>query len=240
MASLQGLRVVVLGGTSGIGFATARAASEAGASVVVVSSHSTSVEEALEALPEGTAGMICDLSVAADVKDLFDRIGDFDHLVFTAGDALLQGPLAEVDFDEARQFLQLRFWGAFSAAKYAAPKLRTGGSIVLTSGSVGERPPKGVTVVASGCGAIEALTRALAVELAPLRVNIVRPSIVETDLWISVAGEDAEETLNVLGRKSLIGRPASAAELADAYIFAMTATYVTGRVIAVDGGAALV
>src|SRR5947207_1736917 len=157
--NLNDQKIVLLGGTSGLGFATAEAAARDGATIVVVSSRQQSVDRARAALPTGTEGYACDLSDEAQIRGLFDRIGAFDHLVYTAGENLRLSALRETQLDEARHFFDIRYWGAFAAVKYASPHIRRGGSIVLTSGAAGARPHKGWTVVASICGGMDAFTR---------------------------------------------------------------------------------
>ena len=105
------------------------------------------------------------------VAALFTKLGPFDHLIFTAGDGLRLHELAATDLKQARRAFELRYWSALAAVKYGSPHIRKGGSIVLTTGIAGRRPRKGWVVAASVCGTIEALTRALAIELAPIRVN---------------------------------------------------------------------
>ena len=131
---LKGQRVVVLGGTSGIGLATAALAAAVGAEVTVVSSQQASVDRALTALPLGTAGHTVDLTDAAAVQTFFGDLGHIDHLVYTAGESLLMSPLDALDLGAARRFFELRYFGALTAAQAAAPHLRPGGSITLTTG----------------------------------------------------------------------------------------------------------
>jgi NAD(P)-dependent dehydrogenase (short-subunit alcohol dehydrogenase family) len=169
--TFEGKRIVVLGGSSGIGLATAQAAAKGGASVVIASSRRTRVDQALATLPAGGEGHALDLADEAAVQALFAMLGSFDHLVFTAGEALQLGSLASTDVDAARSFFGLRYWGAFLAAKYGSGSIRPGGSIVFTSGLAGKRPQAGWALAASMCSAMEGLTRALAVELVPIRVK---------------------------------------------------------------------
>jgi NAD(P)-dependent dehydrogenase (short-subunit alcohol dehydrogenase family) len=185
----QGQRILLLGGTSGIGLATAQLAASEGASIVVVSSRQTSVDRALTLLPADTQGYALDLTSEEAVLDFFEHIGAFDHLVFTAGESLLVGELSTISLVQGRQFFNLRYWGAVLAAKYGSRHIKAGGSIVLTSGAAGLRPAKGLTVVASITSAVEALTRALAIELAPIRVNVICPGVVKTALWNSLPEE---------------------------------------------------
>ncbi|MGB9014993.1 MAG: SDR family oxidoreductase [Methylovirgula sp.] len=174
--TLREKRIVVLGGSSGIGLATAQAAAREGASVVIASSRRARVEEALATLPAGAEGHALDVSDETALKHLFARLGVFDHLVFTAGESLQLGKLVNTEMAAARRFFDLRYWGAFMAAKYGSGSIRPGGSIVFTSGLAGARPHPGWALGASICSAMEGLTRALAVELAPIRVNIVCPA----------------------------------------------------------------
>src|SRR5216683_6931198 len=190
--TLHGKRVVVLGGSSGIGLATAQAAVREGATVVIASSRKARIDEALATLPTGTEGHALDLADRDATQALFARLSSFNHLVFTAGDTLQLGSLATSDVDAAHRFFTLRYWGAYCAAKYGSSSIRRGGSIVFTSGIAGQRPQAGWSLGASICAAMEGLTRALAVELAPIRVNIVSPGVVKTPLWREMPDEARE------------------------------------------------
>jgi NAD(P)-dependent dehydrogenase (short-subunit alcohol dehydrogenase family) len=238
--SLSGKRVVVLGGTSGIGLAVAEAAARAGAAPVVVSRDQLRVDAAVTSLPAGAAGFAVDVTDEAAVKGLFERIGAFDHLVFTAGETLQIGRLAEMSLAAARQFFETRYWGAVTAAKYGAPLIRAGGSIVFSSGAAGARPQPGWALGASICTAMEGLTRALAVELAPLRVNLVIPGFVRTPLWRDIPEADREAMYASAGARLLVGRVGEAAELAETYLFLMRQGFATGQSVVVDGGGVLV
>ena len=238
--TLSGKRIVLLGGTSGIGFATAKMAANEGAAIVVASSRRESIDRAVARLPEGTEGHVLDLTSEEQVRDFFNRLGAFDHLVFTAGETLLLRELSATSVEQARHFLDLRFWGAFMAAKYGSINIEPGGSIVLSSGIAGLRPHKGWTVAASICGAVEALTRALAVELAPIRVNAVSPGVVRTELWDNMLEEVREAMYQVTGQVLPVGRVGEAHDLAQAFLYLMHEGFSTGQVIVVDGGTVLV
>jgi NAD(P)-dependent dehydrogenase (short-subunit alcohol dehydrogenase family) len=236
--NLDGARVLVLGGTSGIGLATAELAAQQGGKVVVASSRASSVERALATLPAGTTGEVADLTDPDAVRALVAHVGAIDHLVFTAGEALTLLPVAGMDVDAARSAFGLRFFGALTAVSAVAEHLRPGGSIVLTTGTAAWRPGPGWSVAASICGAVISLTRALAVELAPLRVNAVAPGVTRSPLWAGM-NDDARDALYA-GAGVPLGRVAEVDEVAQAYLHLMTSTYATGTVITVDGGSVLV
>ena len=160
--------------------------------------------------------------------------------MFTAGEAVQFGELSEINVEQARHFFDLRFWGAFMAAKYGSSQIRPGGSIVLTSGVVVQRPRKGGTVGAGVGGAVEALTRALAIELAPIRVNAVCPGPVRTEMWMSMPEAAREATFRAIGQSLPVGRVGEAHDLAQAYLYLMREGFSTGQVIIVDGGMTLV
>jgi NAD(P)-dependent dehydrogenase (short-subunit alcohol dehydrogenase family) len=159
--------------------------------------------------------------------------------VYTAGEALVIKPVAESTPQEARAVFERRFWGAFLSAKYAAPRLREGGSITFSSGVLAVRPLSGTALTAGVTGGIEALARALTVELAPLRVNVVQPGVIRTELWDGSV-PDSAAFLQGAGAELLTRRVGTAEEAAAAYLFVLANGYVTGTTLAVDGGAALV
>jgi NAD(P)-dependent dehydrogenase (short-subunit alcohol dehydrogenase family) len=236
---LHGQRVVVLGGTSGIGKAAAKAAAGRGAEVTVVSRRQASTEQALTDLPPGTHARTADLTDPGQTRRLFEDLGSIDHLVFTAGEPLALMKLHELDLDKAREFFSLRYFGALWAVHVAAPQLRPGGSITLTTGIAGHRPGPGWAVAASICGAIESLTRALAVELAPIRVNAVSPGVVRSPLWAPMSEASREELYRNTAASIPAGRVGEADDIAQAYLFFITQPFATGSVLTVDGGTVL-
>ncbi|ANS69202.1 short-chain dehydrogenase/reductase SDR [Streptomyces lincolnensis] len=238
--SLQGQRIVVVGGTAGIGRAVAEAAAREGAGVVVASRRRESVDAALKRLPEGTEGHVLDATDEEAVRGFFERIGGFDHLVYTAGEPLLLESLADSDLGRARRFLDTRLWGAYTAVKYGAPAIRPGGSVVLTTGTAGRRPMPGTTVAASLCGAMESLTRALALEIAPVRVNVVSPGVVRTELWRELPRADRDGLFAASAAALPVGRVGEAEDVAEAYLYLMRNGYSTGATVVVDGGGLLV
>jgi NAD(P)-dependent dehydrogenase (short-subunit alcohol dehydrogenase family) len=237
---LQNKRVVILGGSSGIGLAVAEQAALQGANIVIASSNPERVQKAVDSLKGNGQGHTLDLSDEQAVETLFTEIGDFDHLVFTAGDSLQLHSLASTDLKQARRAFDLRYWAALAAVKYGSKNIRKGGSIVLTTGIAGQRPHKGWVVAASVCGTIEALTRALALELAPIRVNAVSPGVVRTNLWQSMTTTEREQLFESIGNSLPVGRVGEAHDVAQAYLFLMQEEFCTGQTLVIDGGTVLV
>jgi NAD(P)-dependent dehydrogenase (short-subunit alcohol dehydrogenase family) len=238
--SLETRRVVIVGGSSGIGLAVAKEAASQGAEVVIVSSKAERVQEAIRSIGRDARGQAVDVSDLKAVESFFTNLGAFDHLVFTAGDSLQLHALADTDLKQARRAFELRYWSALATVKYGSPQIRKGGSIVLTAGIAGLRPHSGWVIAASVCGTIEALTRALAIELAPIRVNAVSPGIVRTNLWQNMSSAEREQLFESAGKRLPVGRVGEAHDIAQAYLFLMQEGYSTGQTVVVDGGAVLV
>jgi NAD(P)-dependent dehydrogenase (short-subunit alcohol dehydrogenase family) len=239
-SGLNGKSVVVLGGTSGIGLATALTAAARGAVVTVTSRTAERVAQATREIGKSARGEVANLENEDETRALFERLGPFDHLVYTAGDELLLSPVAKLDLAAARRAFEVRVFGALGAVKHAAPRIVSGGSIVLTHGIAGARPQAGWAVGAAVCGAIDSLTRALAVELAPVRVNAVSPGFVRTPLWSPIPEAEREALFRDAGKKLLCGRVGEANEIAEAYCYLMENSFTTGQTLVVDGGGVLV
>jgi NAD(P)-dependent dehydrogenase (short-subunit alcohol dehydrogenase family) len=239
-SALKDKGVVVLGGASGIGFATALAAAARGAIVTVTSRSGERVAQAVQRIGGLARGEVIHLENEEETRALCKRVGALDHLVYTAGDELLLSPVARVDLAAARRAFEVRVFGALGAVKHAAAAIRPGGSIVLTHGIAGARAQAGWAIGAAICGAMEAMTRALAVELAPVRVNAVSPGLVRTPLWNPIPEPDREALFREAGAKLLTKRVGEAGEIAEAYCYLMENTFTTGQTLVVDGGGLLV
>ena len=235
--ALTDQRVVIIGGSSGMGLATARAAAEAGAVVTIASSDKERLDAALAGLPDRCDGIVVDTRGEADIAALFEHVGELDHLVYTAGDPGGPRALKDLSLDEARPQFEVRFWGAVAAAKHAAGRMRPGGSIGLTSGTIGVRPTPGSALAAAGAGAVEGLVRGLAVDLAPIRVNAVRPGVVRTPMWDAIPEPQREALFTVLTAERMLTNAIGEAEhVATTHLYLMQNQYVTGTVLTVDGG----
>jgi NAD(P)-dependent dehydrogenase (short-subunit alcohol dehydrogenase family) len=236
--TLESKRVVVIGGTSGIGFAVAKAACAQGASVVLGSSSERKIDAARDALP-GAEAFAVDVKSEASVARFFERVAAFDHLVFTAGDwerTFGGGEIVDLDIGAAASVFAVRFWGALTATKHAAKHIREGGSITFTDGMIAHSSRKGAALNTAMAGAVEHLTRGLAVELAPIRVNCVCPGLVRTEVWNAIPAEQREESWKRLTKRLPISRIAEPSEVAEAYLYLMRGGYTTAQVLRVDGG----
>jgi NAD(P)-dependent dehydrogenase (short-subunit alcohol dehydrogenase family) len=238
--SLAGKRVILLGASSGLGLATAKAAAAEGAKIVIVSSNQQRIDNALKELPQGSEGYAVDLSEEKNIKNFFDQIGSFDHLLYTAGENLNLKTIADTDIETARTFFNLRYWSAFAAVKYGAPHINQGGSISLTSGTASARPGAGWSVASSICGAMEGFVRAMAVELAPIRVNSVVPGVIKTNLWNSMPEADRTGLYKSISDSLLVKRVGEAEDVAETFLYLMKQQFGTGQNIIVDGGTVLV
>ena len=235
--SLDGKRVIVIGGASGIGFAVAALARQIGAEVVIASSTPANVDAAVARLP-GAAGSTVDLRDETSIARFFENLGAFDHLAITAGDwgGTMFAATRDLDLAAARDLLEVRFWGALAAVKHAGQTIAPNGSITLTSGMLAHRPRKGTALATAIGGAVEHLARGLAVDLAPVRVNAVCPGVVLTDH----VKQMPEEMLQMYVGPLPVPRGASPTEAATAYVYLMLNSYATGQILPVDGGGLVV
>jgi NAD(P)-dependent dehydrogenase (short-subunit alcohol dehydrogenase family) len=234
--TLDGQKIVVIGGSSGMGLATARAAALEGAEVTIASSRPERIDAAMSQLPAGCMGVALDVREETQIAALFEHVAEFDHLVFTAGDAFMPRPLVDLSLSDAHAVFEVRFWGAVAVIKHAAPRIRPGGSIGSTTGTVGRRPVPGAALAAAGAGAVEGLVRGLAVELAPVRVNAVRAGAFRTPLWDGVPEAQREALFARLAQGTLTGTVGEPEQIAAAHLYLMQNQYVTGTVQTVDGG----
>ncbi|MBZ9990814.1 SDR family oxidoreductase [Mesorhizobium sp. BH1-1-5] len=243
MSSITGKKIIVVGGSSGIGFGVAGAALESGAEVVIAGRSSDRLKAAEMRLPESgrVTGIAADMANEADVARLFDAVGAFDHLVATAGTPPPNDPIGETDMDSVRGFVDGKLIGAVMLAKHAVRTLNKGGSMIFTSGINKDRPPvPGGSVVSAVAGSFSYFARALALELAPTRVNIVSPGWVDTEMWDEIVGAAKTGYFNEMGARIPAGRIARPADIAPAYLYLMQNAFMTGETIHIDGGQRLV
>jgi NAD(P)-dependent dehydrogenase (short-subunit alcohol dehydrogenase family) len=239
----MGKKIVVIGGSSGIGLGVAEAAVKASAEVVIVSRSQEKLAAAERRLAADgrVTTFAADMTKEAEIARLFDAVGAFDHLVSTAGAPPPGDPVAETDVEVVRNFIDSKLVGAVLVAKYAARTIRRGGSMTFTSGINKDKPPvPGGAVVAAIAGSFGYLAHALALELAPTRVNIVSPGWVDTPMFDELAGAAKAGYFEGMAARLPSGKIATPADIAPAYLFAMESDFTTGETIHIDGGQRLI
>ena len=227
--------VVVLGGSTGMGLATARAAAAEGAQVVITGRSQEKLTAAIAQLPAGSQSAVLDVANEAGTRSLFEQLGHVDHIFITAGTVTLGAGLS-ADTETLRPGMDTRFWGALYAAKYGAARMKNGGSLTLMSGVSAWRPRPGGSVGSASCGAIEAFGRSLALELAPIRVNAIAPGFIDTPLIDELIGERKQSLIEMQAARLPVKRIGTPADIAEAVLFLMKNGFVTGITLTVDGG----
>jgi NAD(P)-dependent dehydrogenase (short-subunit alcohol dehydrogenase family) len=236
-ATLQDKTVVITGGSSGIGLATAQMCSAAGAKdIVLIGRSSERLKAAIELVGRAARSIALDVTNETEVERVFKNIGEFDHLV-TAAAGTYRGRVTELDTTAARALFESKYWGQHHCVKYGAPLLRQGGSITLFSGFISRKPAIGTSTLAAIDAAIEALARVLSLELAPQRVNAINPGQIDTPLWAARFNEQEQKEHFLRVSKDLpVGRAGTAEDIAEGVMFLVTNGFVTGSVLDIDGG----
>ncbi|PWY65391.1 NAD(P)-binding protein [Aspergillus eucalypticola CBS 122712] len=256
---LAGKRVLILGGTSGIGFCVAEAALEHGADVIISSSHAAKVTKSIarlqDAYPELTgraqavSGYPCDLAdsaaLEANLTRLLEQATDggkrkLHHVAFTAGNALQLPALQDLAVDAVHAAGTVRFLAPTILAKILPQYMDRSpdNSFTVTGGAAAQRPSAGWSVMAAYAAGTEGLVRGLALDLKPIRVNIVSPGPVHTELFDGF-GEIRDAVLEAFKEKSLTGAVGRPEDVAEAYIYIMKDRYITGSCVASNGGSVL-
>ncbi|WP_343672059.1 SDR family oxidoreductase [Chitinophaga sp.] len=240
MENLTNKKVLILGGSTGLGLATAKAAAAEGAVITIVSKNQKRLEAAAQQLPPQTTLFATDLSDEKSIQSFFASFGNFDHLVYTAGENLSLSVIKDMDLSASRRYFDIRYWGAVAAVKYGAPHINPGGSITLTSGIAAIKPNISWSIGSSICAAMEGFTRVMALELAPVRVNIVSPGLVRSNLWDSLDAAAREQLFDNLAQALPLKRIGEPEDIARTYLYLMKQPYSTGQRVIVDGGNMLI
>ncbi len=234
--SLKNKRVVIIGGSSGIGLATAKMAAAEGAKVIIAGRTESKLKAAMAEIGNDVDTYTVDLTEEASIKALFEQVGSFDHLVIT-GPAPQFGHFLELNIEQVHQEFEGKFWGQYRAAWYGAKSISQSGSIVFMSGAYSARPVPGASSLAAVQAGIEGLARGLAIDLSPVRVNVISPGLTDTPIIQSAFADDArlklyEEQANMLPAKR-IGTPE---DIAQSILYLLSNRYVTGSTLFPDGG----
>ncbi len=231
-------RVVVIGGSSGMGLEIAKTMHKHGYEVIIASRSKEKLEKARKEIGK-VAAHVLDMRNEKELSRFFSKIGPFDHLVTSAAD-FLREPFLKGTSEEARNYFDSKFWGQYYAAKYAAPKIRKGGSITFFSGASNDKPMLNFAAGTAINAAIEGLSRALALELAPLRVNTISPGFIDTALWNFMSKKDRMTAYNLTAQKLPAKRMGHVDDIAQAVKFLIECGFATGSVVHVNGGYELV
>lgn len=236
MQTLDNKKVLVVGGSSGIGLATAKLALSAGAAVTIASRDRGRLDAAAKSLSARCDARVLDATDQSAVDAFFRADPDWDHVVASAG-AGGRGFLPELPMERAFAAMDAKFWAYFRIAR--AVKLPPDGSLTFVSGQLSQVPSRGATLVSAINAAIEGMTRGLALDLAPTRVNTICPGVIDTPLWDQLS-PDARKALYEKQAATLLTRRIGQPEdIAEAIVSAMTNRFMTGTVMMVEGGAQL-
>jgi NAD(P)-dependent dehydrogenase (short-subunit alcohol dehydrogenase family) len=232
---LKNARVLVLGGSSGIGLATAAAAAAAGAAVTIASRSQAKLDAALPKLSKGRA-IVLDTGDAGAIERFFAEEAPWDHVIVSAAQTTTSSVRA-LDLADARAAMESKFWGAYRVAR--AAKIKDTGSLTFVSGVLSVRPSASSVLQGAINAALEALAQGLALELAPVRVNAVSPGLIATPLWSGMA--DDKRAAMFAGAAQLlparrVGQPE---DIANAVMFLLTTPFAAGSTVRVDGGHAI-
>jgi NAD(P)-dependent dehydrogenase (short-subunit alcohol dehydrogenase family) len=233
--SLAGKTVVVVGGSSGIGLATAELAKQEGADVIIASRSAEKLNAATGTL--GVKGIVADVTSDDSVASLFRQCGPVDHVVVTAAQ-LKSGPFKSVAMDDVRGTMEGKFWGAWRCAKFS--EIKSGGSLTLVSGFLSIRPRPNSAIIGAANGALESLTRSLAVDLAPVRVNCVSPGIIDTPIRAAMPEAARREMLEKAAASLPVRRVGLGEDIARQIAALMTNGFATGSIVYLDGGGLLI
>jgi NAD(P)-dependent dehydrogenase (short-subunit alcohol dehydrogenase family) len=211
---------VVIGGSTGIGRAVADALAARPGTVIAASRRS---------------GL--DVANADGLASYFETLGPIDHVIVTSGSQAPGGSVSDVQLDAAKAAFDVKFWGTIAAVRAAAPYIRKGGTITLTSGFLARRVVPGTYVKTAMNAALEAVAKILARELSPIRVNVVSPGLTDTEAYAGMADDARKAMLERAAANLPAGTYGRPQDLAAAYLFAIDNPFVTGSVIDVEGGA---
>jgi NAD(P)-dependent dehydrogenase (short-subunit alcohol dehydrogenase family) len=237
MTQFASKRVLVVGGSSGIGAATASAFAELGADVLIASRNAAKLAATAAGIGKSVTTAVLDTTNAEAVEAFFATAGRFDHVVVSAAQTA-GGPVRQLALADAYQSMDSKFWGAYRVAR--AVEIAEDGSLTFVSGFLSVRPSKTSVLQGAINAALEALARGLALELSPIRVNTVSPGLIATPLW-SKLSEEARQTMYEGAAARLPARRVGQPEdVANAIVYLASTPFATGSTVLLDGGGAIV
>jgi NAD(P)-dependent dehydrogenase (short-subunit alcohol dehydrogenase family) len=236
MFDFSGQHILVIGGSSGIGFATARIAAALGADVTIASRTAAHVERAAAAIDGHANARVIDVTSDASVEEFFRNDRAWDHIVVTGSQTTI-APVRTVPTDAAQAAFNSKFWGFYRVARVA--NIRPGGSLGVVAGFLATRPSAQRALMGAINGALESLVQGLALELKPVRVNVVSPAMVDTEMWAGLKEERAA-TLAKVAASYPAGCVGTAEDIARQLLLLAGTQYATGTIVTLDGGASIV
>ena len=233
MHTLDNQRILVIGGSSGIGLAIAAATADAGASVTIASRNQEKLTAVATKLSRAVHIAVLDTGDNGLLERFFEKQTAWDHVVVSAAQTKV-GSVQSLSLTDAKAAMESKFWGAYRVARVA--HINGGGSLTLVSGFLSERPSATAVLQGAINAALEALARGLALELAPVRVNAVSPGMIETPIWDDLPSEKRKEVFETTAERLPVRKIGQPEDIANAVLFLMTTAYATGSTVRVDGG----
>ncbi len=237
---IKGSKILIVGGSSGLGLGIAKECAKNEAHVIIASRSNKKLRHSVSEIGDKTECHVVDILSKKSIITLFESIGHIDHLVVTSG--LVTGkPFDDLSEEDARSDFEINFWGKFNVTKHASKYLNKGGSITFISGAFATKPNPNVFMTSISVSAVETMAKTLAISLSPIRVNAISPYVIDTSLvGPGKASEERQEFLKSTAESlpsKCIGSPEN---IGDAAVFLMSNPYITGSILSIDGGFTLI
>ncbi|WDF71442.1 SDR family oxidoreductase [Novosphingobium sp. KACC 22771] len=236
MFDFAGQRILVAGGSSGIGLASAQMAAQYGAQVTIAARSPERLTKAVAQIGHGAQHAVLDLIDAEAVARFGETSGIWDHIIVTGSDVKI-APVRDLPLPDARQAFDSKFWGFYHLARSA--RIAPGGSLSVVAGFLATRPVAGRALMGAINGALESLVQGLALELKPVRVNAVSPAVVAGGMWSHMSQEDQAAMYARIGATYPAGRVGAGEEIARQLLLLAATGYATGTIVTLDGGASI-
>jgi NAD(P)-dependent dehydrogenase (short-subunit alcohol dehydrogenase family) len=235
--SLAQQRILIIGGSNGMGLATAQSVGRLGAEVLIAGRSQAKLDQALGAIEGRAAGYVADFTDPSSLAALFQRVGRIDHLVLAASSNAAWGPFASIQAPALRNAMEGKLIGYWQSLQAALPYLRRDGSVVMLTGAASRTAMPNAAGLAAVNGGITQMAQTLAKELAPLRVNVVSPGLVDTPAYDGMPKETKAGMFAGAAKSLPVGRTGTSDDIAQAVVFLIGNGFTTGALLDVDGGA---